>query len=197
MFKLGLVSMVLLASTAAFAAEPATPPSQTLVEQDQPLRLTGWYLAPTAGFTSLNGKLAYLPGLRGAIMLNQRFGVGLAGNLIGTNDTYLGDNDVREVGAYGGFYAQYIFRSTDLVHAYADATVGGGGWCQQSANDDCDGREFAFIEPTVNVELNLARNVRLAAGVGYRGAIAERVTGHSRSSMSGVVARTSLVVGVF
>ena len=197
MIQLSLVSMVLLASTAAFAAEPTTPPSQTLVEQSQPLRMTGWYLAPTAGFSSFNGKLAYLPGLRGAIMLNQRFGVGLAGNLIGTNDTYLADKDVREVGAYGGFYFQYVLRSTDLVHAYADATVGGGSWCQQSSGDDCAERDFAFIEPTVNVELNLAKNVRLAAGVGYRGAIAERTAGYSRSSMSGVVARTSLVMGVF
>jgi hypothetical protein len=197
MLKISLASMVLFASTSAFAADPAAPAPQTLVEQSQPLRMTGWYLAPTAGFTSFNGKLAYLPGLRGAIMLSQRFGVGLAANLVGTNDTHLGDNDVREVGAYGGFYFQYVLRSTDLVHAYVDTTLGRGGWCQQSANDDCDGRQFAFIEPTANVELNLARNVRLAAGVGYRGAIAEKTAGFSRGSMSGVVARTSLVMGVF
>jgi hypothetical protein len=196
MLKIGLVSMVLFTSTSAFAADqPAAP--QTLVEQSQPLRLTGWYLAPTAGFTSFNGKLAYLPGLRGAIMLNERFGVGLAGHLIGSNDTYIGDDQVREVGAYGGFYFQYVLRSTDLVHAYADATVGRGGWCQQTVDDECDGRSFTFIEPTINVEVNLARNVRLAAGVGYRGAVAERTAGYSRTSMSGVVARTSLVVGVF
>jgi hypothetical protein len=152
MLKISLASMVLFASTSAFAADPAAPAPQTLVEQSQPLRMTGWYLAPTAGFTSFNGKLAYLPGLRGAIMLSQRFGVGLAANLVGTNDTHLGDNDVREVGAYGGFYFQYVLRSTDLVHAYVDTTLGRGGWCQQSANDDCDGRQFAFIEPTANFE---------------------------------------------
>jgi len=199
MLKISLVSMVLLASTSAFAADPSTPQQpQTLVERSEPLRMTGWYLAPTAGFTSFNGKLAYLPGLRGAIMLNQRFGVGLAGHLIGSNDTYISDDEVREVGAYGGLYAQYILRSNDLVHAYVDTTVGGGGWCQQvNKGDQCNEREFAFIEPTVNVEVNLARNVRLAAGVGYRGAIAERTAGYSRSSMSGVVARTSLVMGVF
>jgi hypothetical protein len=198
MIKLALASMVLLASSTAFAADPAAQAPQVLIGESQPLRYTGWYLAPTAGFTSFNSKLAYLPGLRGAVMLNQRFGVGLAGNLIGTNDTFIGDNEVREVGAYGGFYFQYVLRSTDLIHAYADATVGGGSWCERVTNDDeCNERDFAFIEPTVNVELNLARNVRLAAGVGYRGAIAERVDGFSRGSMSGVVARTSLVVGVF
>lgn len=197
MSKIGLVSMVLFTSASAFAADPAVPPPQTLFQESQPLRMTGWYLAPTAGFTSFNGKLGYLPGLRGALMLNQRFGIGLAANLVGTNDTRLDDHDAREVGAYGGVYFQYVFRSTDLVHAYADATVGRGSWCQQSVNDDCDGRQFAFLEPTVNVELNLAPNVRLAAGVGYRGAIAEKTAGFSRNSMSGIVARTSLVMGVF
>ena len=202
MIKLSIVSVALLASTSAFAQAPApapaaAPPAETLVGQSEPLRFTGWYLAPTAGFSSFNGRLAYLPGLRGAIMLNRRLGIGFAGSLVGTDRTRINDDEVRHVGAYGGSYAQFILRSTSLVHAYVDATLGSGSWCEQSVNDECDGRAFGFFEPTLNVELNIAKNVRLATGVGYRLAIAEERAGQSRTSMSGVVVRTSLVLGVF
>jgi hypothetical protein len=198
MIKLAVVSLLALAPTAAFAEE-APRPTQTVFEPGQPpLHYSGWYVAPTAGFTSVKGDLAYIPGIRGAIMLNQRFGAGLAVNFLGTDRTRLRDKDVREVGAYGGFYFQYVFRSTDVVHAYADATLGEGGWCQQSVGDDCAGRKFWLAEPTLNVEVNLTRNVRLATGLGYRFALAERIeSGQSRRDLAGFVARTSVVIGVF
>jgi hypothetical protein len=200
MLKLAIASFLTLASATALAQTgPAEkPPTQTLVQPGAPLRLSGWYLAPTAGFTSINGNLGYLPGLRGALMLNDKFGVGLAFNFMATDHTEIHDRTARHVGGYGGAYAQYVFHSTDLVHAYADATIGSGGWCEQSTEDDCDVRHFAFLEPTVNVELNIARNVRLATGVGYRLALAEKTDPtQSRRDLAGIVARTSLVFGSF
>jgi hypothetical protein len=199
MLKLAIAPMIALLSTSAFAqGTPAPAPAQTLIQPGAPLYYTGWYLAPTAGFTSIDGHFGYVPGLRGAIMLNAKFGVGLAVNFVGTDDTRLRDHDVRQVGAYGGGYLQYVFRSTDLVHVYADTTIGSGSWCQQSVGDDCAERHFAFLEPTLNVELNLARSVRLATGIGYRLALADRIeAGQSRRDMAGVVARTSLVFGSF
>jgi hypothetical protein len=201
MFKLAVISLLALAPTAAFAqqAAPAARPIQTVLQEGQaPLHYSGWYVAPTAGFTSIKGDLGYVPGLRGAIMLNEKFGAGLAINFLGTDRTRLRDKDVREVGAYGGFYFQYVFRSTDLVHAYADTTIGEGGWCQQSVGDDCRGRKFWLAEPTLDVEVNLTRNVRLATGLGYRFAIAEKTeSSQSRRDLAGFVARTSLVVGTF
>jgi hypothetical protein len=207
MLELSLVSLALFISTSALAQAPASAPAaapstaavpaETLAGQGEPLRYTGWYIAPTAGFSSFNGRLAYLPGVRAAFMLSRKLGIGFAGSLVGTDRTRINDDEVRHVGAYGGGYAQYILRSTSLVHAYADATIGSGSWCEQSVNDNCDGRKFGFLEPTLNVELNIAKNVRLATGVGYRLAIAGERDGHSRTSMSGVVARTSLVLGVF
>lgn len=201
MVKIALASVIALTSGTAFAQmaapqQPQQQPVQTLVAPDLSPRLTGWYLAPTVGFTTIGGQLGYLPGLRGVLILNHRFGVGLAGSLMATDDSYLLEGGVRQMGAYGGAYGQYIFRTGDLVHAYADLTIGSGRWCQQSAGDDCAGREFVFAEPTVNVELNISRNVRLATGVGYRFAIAERnQPSQSRRDLSGIVARTSIVVG--
>jgi hypothetical protein len=132
-------------------------------------------------------------------MLNGKFGVGAAANFMATDETEIHDGGaVRHVGGYAGAYAQYVFLSDSLVHGYADATIGSGGWCEQGDDKHCEVRHFGFVEPTVNLELNLTRHVRLAAGVGYRLAIAEKVApAQSRRDLAGVVARTSLVIGAF
>ena len=129
-------------------------------------RISGWYLAPTSGFTSMVGSRGYLFGMRGVLMLDQRFGIGIAGNLVGTDDTRLQDDQVRHLGGYGGLYLQYVLASNRLVHGFVDTTMGSGAWCEQSVNDDCDGQKFAFLEPTANLELNVAKHLRLAAGIG-------------------------------
>lgn len=193
MFKLALASLILLASSTALAN--GTP--ATLSEHRGPVAITGLYIAPTAGFTSFANQTGYVAGLRGALMVNQQFGVGLAGNFIGTSNTRFADDEVRDVGVYGGLYLQYVFRSTELLHGYADTTIGGGSFCPRSDGDTCADRDFAFVEPTVNLEVNLTRNLRLAAGVGYRFAFAEDGPGLSSGDLSGTVARTSLIVGIF
>jgi hypothetical protein len=201
MLKLALASLIALTSATAFA-QTAPPPPHTLIQPAEPFRYSGWYVAPTAGFTSIDGQLGYLPGLRAALMLNGKFGVGFAANFMATDQTEIhdraGDDTVRHVGGYAGAYAQYVFLSDHLVHGYADATVGSGGWCEQSNGDHCQVRHFGFVEPTLNLELNLTRHVRLATGVGYRLAIAEKVApGQSRRDLAGVVARTSVIIGAF
>jgi hypothetical protein len=173
----------------------AMPPAQETVMGSP--RVSGWYLAPTTAFTTLAGDRAFATGLRGAVMFNQRFGLGLAGNIMTTSQTRLSDDQVRHIGGYGGLYLQYVLQSNRLVHAYADATLGSGSFCVQSVGDDCATRDFAFAEPTLNLEVNLARHLRFAAGVGYRAAIADDGPGFDSGDLSGVVVRTSLVLGAF
>jgi hypothetical protein len=201
MLKLNLVTLLCLAgSSTAAVAEPATSASaadETIVSRPAPPATVGWYVAPTVSFTSINKTYGEMIGLRSALMLNRQFGLGVAGNLIGTRHAYIGDDGVREVGAYGGLYLQYVLAADSVVHAYADTTLGAGGWCQQSTPDDCHQRDFAVLEPTFNVELDLSRHVKLATGVGYRLAIAGEGPGISSRHLSGVVARTSLVLGMF
>jgi hypothetical protein len=197
MLKLALATAIALATSTAFAQTPPPPP-HTLIQPGEPFRYSGWYVAPTAGFTSIDGQRGYLPGLRAALMLNGKFGVGVAANFMADDQTEIHDESTRHVGGYAGAYAQYVFFSDKLLHGYADATIGSGGWCEQSTADDCHVRHFGFVEPTLNLELNLTRNVRLATGVGYRLAIAEKLTPtQSRRDLAGIVARTSVIIGVF
>jgi hypothetical protein len=212
MFKIAAASALSLAlvstATAASADPAAAAPNQAATPQtlfhpgDGPEDKVGWYLAPTSGFTSFDGHLGYVAGLRGAVLVNRTWGFGLAGNFLTTNHTSFSDDRARNVGGYGGGYVQYILRSNDVVHAFADMTAGGGFWCSSIVDsgdqDGCiDKRRFSFIEPTVNVELNVFKWMRLSTGVGYRAAIAEDGPGLGSRQLSGVVARSSLVFGMF
>jgi hypothetical protein len=205
MSKLGLVSLLVsaLSSGAALNAPAASAspeaPETLFQTSTRTQRDIGWYAAPTEGLTSIDGRLAYTVGLRSALVLNRTWGFGLAGNLIGTNRTADSTEDeIRDVGAYGGAYFQYILRSTKLVHAFADMTVGGGSFCERALDDGCTNqRDFAFAEPTLNAEINVFKFMRVTAGGGYRLALAEDGPGLDSRQLSGLVARTSLVFGMF
>jgi hypothetical protein len=208
MSKLGLVSLLCLgaatlsatarADTIGPASASAGVPETLFQVSGRPQRSIGWYIAPTEGFTSIDGRFGYTVGVRSAVVLNRTWGFGLAGNLIGTNRTEFKNDEARDVGAYGGAYFQYVLRSTKLVHAFADLNVGGGSFCERLLDDGCtNARDFAFAEPTVNLELNVFKFMRVTAGGGYRAALAEKGPGLSSRQLSGVVARTSLVFGMF
>lgn len=211
MSKLALVSLLCLGTatataTAAHATEtaPGATAQDTLFQRaGRPQRDYGWFVAPTSGFTSFDGRIGYTVGLRSAFLVNRgdhTWGFGLAGNVLGTNRSTINDNDVRDVGGYGGAYLQYAFRANSIVHAFADVTAGGGGWCARLYDDGCDQkREFGFIEPTLNLELNVFKWMRISSGVGYRAVIASdgEGAGPSNRGLSGLVARSSLVFGMF
>jgi hypothetical protein len=209
MLKLGLVSLLSVgaAFTSATAAAQTVAPAvassgapETLFQNSgRPQRSIGWYVAPTEGFTSIDGRFGYTVGLRSALVLNRTWGFGLAGNLLGTNRTSDSTEDeIRDVGYYGGAYFQYVLGSTRLVHAFADLTAGGGSFCERALDDGCTNRrDFAFAEPTINLEMNVFKFMRVTAGAGYRAALAEKGPGLDSRQLSGVVARTSLVFGMF
>jgi hypothetical protein len=202
MLKLNLVTLLCLAGSATTAsAEPApsttAPVEATLAGAAERPSSIGWYLAPTVSFTSINQTYGEMIGLRSALMLNRQLGVGVAGNLMGTRHARIYDQGAREVGAYGGLYLQYVLAAGSALHAYADTTLGAGSWCQQSVGDECSARDFAVLEPTFNVKLDLSPHAKLATGLGYRLAIAGEGPGMSSRHLSGVVARTSLVLGMF
>jgi hypothetical protein len=189
------------------AAEPQTLAAKASAH-DRPL-LSGWFAAPTFATTSFNGKISASPGMRGGIYLDRQFAIGLTGSAILNDDTILKDEEVRNVGGYGGVLLQYVLRSNEVVHASVESTVGAGRWCTEirDGQDDeaghgdgkegCIGRNFFVFEPAVNVEVNLARHVRLTAGGGYRFALAGSGSGPSSREMDGFVGRAGLLFGSF
>jgi len=204
-----LLSLIASAPAWAHAQEVSAPASadepETLLGQraaDSPHRL-GWFIAPTFDTTSFGNTLAYGPGIRGGIYLNRRLAIGLTGTIVATGDTVIKDEEVRNLGTYGGLFLQYLVHADQLLHVTFESTLGDGKWCQRigDANateaDGCTGRNFLVFEPVAGVELNLSRHVRVATGLGYRFAVAANGVGPSSRDMSGVVMRTSLVFGSF
>jgi hypothetical protein len=195
------------ASAAASAAESPTAPTgtaeepQTLFNRPRPSEsgISGWFIAPTFGGTVYSGEAAYTTGLRAGVYVNRQFAIGLVANTFATENTSFSDDGVRNMGNYGGFLFQYVLHSNRLVHGTFESTVGYGRWCDviDDAHDGCSGKTFLAVEPMANVELNVARHVRLSAGLGYRLAIAEGGPGPSSRDLSNVVVRTGVVFGSF
>jgi hypothetical protein len=161
--------------------------------------ISGWFIAPTVGGTVFAGEAAYTTGLRAGIYFKRQFGVGLVANSFGTEDTTFTRDGVRNMGNYAGLLFQYVLHSNHLVHGVFESTVGYGRWCNviNDENDGCSGKTFLAVEPMANVELNVARHVRLTAGLGYRLAIADSGPGPSSRDLSNVVIRTGVVFGSF
>lgn len=164
-----------------------------------PMQLTGWFVAPTFTSSRFAGSLAYSPGIRAGVFLNRKLSVGLAAHAIGNDDSYFEGEPVRNVGTYGGLLLQYAVQPHRLLHATIESTLGSGRWCVEISEerDGCMGRNFLVFEPAANVELNVAKHVRIAAGVGYRFAAAGSGPGPDSGGMSSLIARTSLIFGSF
>lgn len=197
----------LLFTSAAFAQTVATPAAPVQEEpqtvtgglRSGPMQLTGWFVAPTFSTSRFDGSLAYSPGIRAGIFLNRRVSLGIAANAVGNDDSYYRGTPVRNVGTYGGLLLQYVVQSNSLLHATVESTIGSGRWCTEISDetDGCVGRNFMVFEPVANLELNVAKHVRVATGVGYRFAVAGGGTGPNSDGMSSLVARTSIVFGSF
>ena len=207
--KLAIVSsfLSLLIGSAALA-QTVDPPAPAPAEEPQtlstglengPMRLSGWFVAPTFTASSVDGSLAYSPGIRGGIFLNRRLALGVAAHAVGNDDSYYSGSPVRNVGTYGGLLVQYVVESNRLVHATFESTLGGGRWCVEISEetDGCVGRTFLVFEPAANVEVNVAKHVRLATGVGYRFAVGGGGTGPDSADMRSPVARVGLIFGSF
>jgi hypothetical protein len=159
-------------------------------------RISGWFLAPTFGTAVVGDRVSYSPGLRGGIYLNKRFAVGLTAQGMANSDTKIDDGEVRNFGSYGGLLLQYVWRSDQLIHGTIESTIGNGRWCA-SGSSSCATKQFLVFEPAANLEINVAKHVRVASGVGYRFAVAGSGEGPSSRDMSSLVVRSSLIFGSF
>lgn len=206
-----LVSATALAETTLPVAAPAAVTAPTPTSAAAPeletltagpvtggMKVSGWFLSPTIGTTSFGDRVRYAPGLRAGLYINKRFALGVtAEGLVGT-DTELNSHAERNLGSYGGLLLQYIWHSDQLIHASVESTIGDGRWCATgTGSNSCATKQFLVFEPTANLELNIAKHVRLTSGVGYRFAAAGSVEGPSSREMSGLLVRSGLVFGSF
>jgi hypothetical protein len=132
--------------------------------------------------TKFRGQPMVLGGVRGGWIVNRSLGIGLEG--YGIVPTAKFDdidplNGVVAVGGYGGFFLEPIFFSNQVVHITFPVSAG-AGWLgyildwknyagtNRGTNISEDNDVFWYVEPGVDLEVNIARNFRLDLGVSKR-----------------------------
>jgi hypothetical protein len=122
-------------------------------------------------------------GAEGALLIDHRFAIGLAGyglasRILGPDDAY--GHEQRLGFGYGGLLLKYSFIGRQPYHLTVGTLVGGGG-AGYDHDDDDDNDAFRdhdndyddidgvfVVEPSVSGHLNLTRWARIGAQVSYR-----------------------------
>jgi hypothetical protein len=143
-------------------------------------RSNGGYAALSFNYTEIDGKDAFLMGARGSWIIGHSFAIGLGGCGFVNNIDYhnLLDNtlDYNLAGGYGGLYLEPIIAPRLPVHISIPVLFGVGGiskisdhnnwdnWLFNDSNNDT----YLVFEPSVELEFNMTRHLRLAGSIGYR-----------------------------
>lgn len=141
----------------------------------------GGYAGFGAGYTMIDGKDAVTSTGRAAWIVGHGLALGFAGTGFVNDfhyDAFLGE-DVNLAGGYGGILIEPILLGRSPIHlsfpvigavggiAYTRTTWNGDPWSYaDSWVEDTD--TYLLLEPGVELELNILRFFRLAAGVSYR-----------------------------
>lgn len=141
----------------------------------------GGYGALTFSYTQIDGRDAFMTGFKGGWLIDHQFTFGLAGTGFINNMEFqniIEGNSVNLVGGYGGFLFEPIVWPFSPVHLAFPIIVGAGGisyvefdnnWGYQQQDPTVyDANAFFVFEPGVEIEMNVARFMRISIGGSYR-----------------------------
>lgn len=127
------------------------------------------YLAPKMKFSTLNDSLAYWPGVGVGWILGSVVTIGFEGYLLASH-TPLENAALSPFSmAVAGMVFEAIPSPESRSHLAFNVLMGVGG-AQAGGEMDLDSlarHGFYVVEPGVNIEFNLTRNIRLCPGVSY------------------------------
>lgn len=166
----------------------------------------GAYGALSINYSQIDGKDAFLVGARGAWLINHSIGIGLAGygfiNDIDTYDSFNNsDSDLDLVGGYGGLLIEPILFPKSPIHISLPIVIGAGGitytdnfrWDHHNYETDA----FFVIEPGIEIEFNVIRFMRIAAGAYYRHTSDIELEGTDKDVLNGFSTGITLKFGKF
>jgi hypothetical protein len=185
--------------TMAFAATlNAQEPERQETAVGTRLRDFGGFVELDTRFGDMMGEFAAFAGARGAVRLKQRVYLGLGGAGLATDNAGIpgpipGSIQPLRMG-YGGILVGYVVPTRSLVDVTADVLVGAGGVSIKGT--DSEDAIFVF-EPTVGVDLRLARVARLGIGAGYRFVGDVDLAGIEDSDLRGFTGTVAIRVGWF
>lgn len=181
MKKYALILLILLPGSVLFAQTEQESAGdekiQTLFGEDTD---NGGYGAVMFNYSNINDDDAFLFGMRGGWLIDHVLTVGLGGYGFISNVEWDNMNDQPDhflSGGYGGLLIEPVLFPRKPVHLAFPILIGGGGMAMvQNHSPDGDWDEwnvdyagaFFVFEPGLELELNLARAMRVAFAVTYR-----------------------------
>ena len=195
MRKVCLLLTVLLLSMPLFAQEGE---AETLLSGDID---HGGFGGPVVKFGNIYDESAVLVGGRGGWIIDHFLSLGGGGYGLVTEITTRPEEFLLM--GYGGFEMEFIIASNRVLHSTIGTLVGAGGFTSQDRNFDSgaaaenQGDAFFVMEPSVNAELNVARFMRVNAGVSYRYTDGADKFGITDTDLSGLNAVITLKFGAF
>ncbi|HNS16358.1 MAG TPA: hypothetical protein PKH94_03540 [Bacteroidales bacterium] len=178
----GFVILILLSGSVLFAQTEPNPEAederiQTLFGENAD---NGGYGALMFNYSQINDKDAFLFGMRGGWLLDHKLTIGLGGYGFISDLEWDNVNDEPDhflSGGYGGLLIEPVVFPFKPVHLAFPILIGAGGMAMVENHDhdnewddwdvDYAGAFFVF-EPGVELELNLAKTMRVAFAVTYR-----------------------------
>ena len=139
----------------------------------------GGFGAFETGYTRVNNLDAIYIGGRGALLINHSLAIGAGGKGFISESVYDNNlqNDYEYSGGYGGLIIEPILAWRQPVHVTFPIMVGAGGisyikhWGEydyENSYIDEDSYAFFVFEPSVEIEFNIIKWMRLAITGSYR-----------------------------
>ena len=210
---IGSLSLPALAADDAPAAggEAASSSTPAPNENDRPPLLfgkgveVGGYGGLDAAYTRMFGRDGLVVGGQGAVLINHRLALGLAGygwsNPLAGPNAADGDAQRFETG-YGGFTAHYSFYFDALPVYFTVGTLVGAGAINltdvsHSEGNDASDDVFAILQPDIAVHANLTRWMRVGLTGSYRVTSGVNQLGFKESDVNGAMVGAQLQFGSF
>ena len=179
------------------------PEAETLFGKSNKLNTAdlGFFIAPSFGYTQIDGSDVSLFNLRSGVIFNDKFSLGgyfnTSMNEIRPQSELL-PNTYMDYWTVGGF-AEYTLHSSKVFHLTFPLYIGYGEVELDSDTGMINlGEENFFqVEPAAILEVNLHKNVRFNFGVGYRIVNQMNYRNLDQTDMSGVTGYAGLKVGLF
>jgi hypothetical protein len=177
-FSLIPVILILLASSAYSQAGELQyyrdKDIKTLLGKDKP---GGKYGAISLGYSGIDSRQTLVFGQKMTWLPVRMVGIGMGINEFISEYRHddISGRDIYVMGGFGGMYIEPIVLPRLPIHASFPVLLGFGGMSQMYSDDAFlisnmfdELQTFLIFEPGAEVELNLTKTMRLAAGITYR-----------------------------
>lgn len=205
---------LLLCGVLAFGQAPAQDTIRTLFKPSK-VRSVGFYIAPEIQYTQSAGDFTPYAGASAMLLFNRHFAVGAAAQH--SLDDRFSPDAVAPLylrSGWAGLKLEYTLKPSSALHLSFPLVIG-RGWASADSltgrqfdghphdidsprfNRDRRGADFVVIQPGVQLETNLLRNVQLYAGAHYRVApVVNDATNVPSDALQGLVLNAGIKAGL-